>query len=121
MEKIVIFGGSGFIGSELIIKLANFKNFQVDVITRNKKTIHPLKVLPNVRFHEVRTFNPGVIERYIRGSEIVINLMGILHEDKKNSFKTIHATYPKIIQNLCIRNKIKKFIHVSALKSESKA
>ena len=41
MEKIVIFGGSGFIGSELIIKLANFKNFQVDVITRNKKTIHP--------------------------------------------------------------------------------
>lgn len=121
MEKIVIFGGSGFIGSELIIKLANFKNFQVDVITRNKKTIHPLKVLPNVRFHEIKTFNPGVIERYIRGSEIVINLMGILHEDKKNSFKTIHATYPKIIQNLCIRNKIKKFIHVSALKSESKA
>jgi nucleoside-diphosphate-sugar epimerase len=41
MSKIVIFGGSGFIGSELIIKLANYKNFQIDVITRNKKTSIP--------------------------------------------------------------------------------
>ena len=121
MSKIVIFGGSGFIGSELIIKLANYKNFQIDVITRNKKNIHPLKVLPNVRFHEINSFNSAAIERYIRGSEIVINLMGILHEDKKNLFKTIHTIYPKIIQNLCIKNKVKKFIHVSALKSETNA
>lgn len=121
MEKIVIFGGSGFIGSELIIKLANYKKFQVDVITRNKKNIHSLKVLPNIRFHEVKTFNAETIERYLRGSDVVINLMGILHEHKKNSFKVIHTKYPKIIQNVCIKNKVKKFIHISALKSESKA
>ena len=66
MSKIVIFGGSGFIGSELIIKLANYKNFQIDVITRNKKNIHPLKVLPNVRFHEINSFNSAAIERYIK-------------------------------------------------------
>jgi NADH dehydrogenase len=43
MSKIVIFGGSGFIGSELIIKLANYKNFQIDVVTRNKKKYPSLK------------------------------------------------------------------------------
>ena len=40
---------------------------------------------------------------------------GILYEKGKNNFQNIHVKFPEILSNLCAKNKVKKFIHVSAL------
>ena len=42
-------------------------------------------------------------------------MIGILFENKKNSFNNIHSVFPSLLAKLCKEYNIKNFIHVSAL------
>jgi NADH dehydrogenase len=42
-------------------------------------------------------------------------LIGILFENKKNSFKNIHTIFPGLLAKLCKEYDVKNFIHISAL------
>ena len=46
---------------------------------------------------------------------MVINLVGILYENKKQKFENIHAKFPDLLSKLCNELKIEKFVHISAL------
>ena len=46
---------------------------------------------------------------------MVINLVGILYENKKQKFENIHARFPDLLSKLCSELNIEKFIHISAL------
>ena len=119
MKLVTIFGGSGFIGKELVIELSKNPNFQIKIVSRNENKIKDFKVLPNVKFSKINQFNQKEIIHLVKGSYAVINLIGILHENKSNTFKQIHTDYPKIIQEACIKSKVARFIHMSSLKSET--
>ena len=97
MKLVTIFGGSGFIGKELVIELSKNPNFQIKIVSRNENKIKDFKVLPNVKFSKINQFNQKEIIHLVKGSYAVINLIGILHENKSNTFKQIHTDYPKII------------------------
>ena len=87
MHTISIFGCSGFIGTELIGQLAK-KNHKINVFTRNKTKANHLKVFPNVKlvsYSENSNFN-----QLLAGTDVLVNLIGILHEAKKNQFIYIH-------------------------------
>ena len=120
MKLVTIFGGSGFIGKELAIELSKNPNLHIQIVSRHENKIKDLKVLPNVKFSKINQFNLKEIIHLVKNSYAVINLIGILHESKSNTFKQIHTNYPKIIQEACIKSKVSKFIHMSALKSETK-
>ena len=55
------------------------------------------------------------IDEAIRNSDVVINLIGILFENRKQKFLKIHSELPDIISKLCAKHNIKKYIHVSAI------
>ncbi len=120
MKLVTIFGGSGFIGKELAIELSKNPNLQIQIVSRHENKIKDLKVLPNVKFSKINQFNLKEIMHLVKNSYAVINLIGILNENKFNTFKQTHTDYPKIIQEACIKSKVVKFIHMSALKSETK-
>ena len=48
IEKVVIFGGSGFIGSDLCIKLSEIAS-EILVLSRNPDSNKDLKVIPNLK------------------------------------------------------------------------
>ena len=48
IEKVVIFGGSGFIGSDLCIKLSEIAS-EIMVLSRNPDSNKDLKVIPNLK------------------------------------------------------------------------
>lgn len=121
MQIITIFGGSGFIGSNLIPELAKINNYSINVVTRNKNKLKKFKVIPNVKLIQIDNFDRKTLSNVIKHSTIVINLIGILHENKRNSFEKVHTQFPKLIQEISLQLKIQKFIHLSALKSESSA
>jgi len=46
---------------------------------------------------------------------VVVNLVGILYETRKQKFENIHSKFPELLSKLCNEHGIEKFIHLSAL------
>ena len=120
-----ILGGGGFIGRYLVRNLAK-KNYRCIIPTRNVfqkgylKTQAPPGAIELVEWNS-RDFSK--IKEAINNSDVVINLIGILYETRKQKFSNIHVDIPDIISKICSESKIKNFVHVSAIgaSSESKS
>ena len=116
-KKITIFGGNGFIGKNLISTLCK-KSCMVQVVTRDNKNKNELKFLGGLGQVDVvlaQRFDQKEIREIISGTDIVINLIGILYETKKCKFNYVHTNIPKLIAEAVKDYKIKRFIHLSAL------
>ncbi len=117
-EKVVcIFGASGFIGRHLIRRLTK-KDFRVVAATRSPYLHGYLKPLGNpgqIDLEKVNLFDEERLRILIKNSDVVINLVGILHETKKQKFEDIHAKFPDMLSKLCSELNIKKLVHISAL------
>ena len=51
----------------------------------------------------------------IKGSFCVINLVGVLEDNKKNCFQAVHVQGSESIFEACKKNNIEKLIHISAI------
>jgi len=117
-KNCLIFGGSGQIGRHLIRKLTK-NGFKVTVVTRNThQKGYIIKTQGNAGYIEIvesNIFEERKIRKLFENTEICINLIGILFENKKNSFKNIHTIFPGLLAKLCKEYDVKNFIHISAL------
>ena len=112
-----ILGGGGFIGRYLVRNLTK-RNFRCIIPTRNPFTKGYLKTQAPAGAIEIINFstkNFDEVKNAINNSDVVINLCGILYENRKQKFNTIHVDLPETISNLCTQANVKKFIHVSAI------
>jgi uncharacterized protein YbjT (DUF2867 family) len=118
-KNCLIFGGSGQIGRNLIRKLTK-NNYRVTVVTRNiHQKSYIIKTQANAGYIDVveaNIFDENKIRNLFKKSDICINLIGILFEQKKgNTFKNIHSTFPSLLAKLSKEYNLKNFIHLSAL------
>ncbi len=117
-KNILVFGGSGQIGRHLIRRLTN-NNHQVTVVTRNlhsKGSILKTQGNPGyIEIVETNVFDEEKLYKLFEDKEICINLVGILYENKNNTFNNIHKNFPDIISRISKEKQLKQFIHISAL------
>ena len=116
-KTITVFGGTGFIGRNLIGKLAK-KGFKIIVPTRNPYLHGYLKPMGEPGQIEVLKFNFfdfSNLNEFISRSEIVINCIGVLFEKKNQKFDYLHHLFPKFLTSILDKEVTKKFIHISAL------
>ena len=118
-KNCLIFGGSGQIGRNLIRKLTK-NNYKVTVVTRNiHQKSYIIKTQANagyINIVEANIFDEGKIRELFKKTDICINLIGILYEQKKgSSFKNIHTVFPSLLAKLSKEYHLKHFIHLSAL------
>ena len=112
-----ILGGGGFIGRYLVRNLTK-KNYRCIIFTRNAFQKGYLKTQATPGSIELINWNSNnfdELKESIKNSDIVINLIGILHQTRKKKFMNIHAGIPEAISKICIQSDVKKFIHVSAI------
>jgi uncharacterized protein YbjT (DUF2867 family) len=112
-----ILGGGGFIGRYLVRNLTK-KNFRCIISTRNAFQKGYLKTQATPGAIELIDWNSNNFDKVkeaIKNSDIVINLIGILYESRKQKFKDIHAGIPDAISKACTESDVKKFIHISAI------
>ena len=86
--------------------------------TRNPYLKGYLKPLGNpgqIELFKTNIFNPEDVKRVLKNCDLAINLVGILHETRKQKFNQIHVQFPNLLGELCNELKIKKLVHVSAL------
>ena len=118
VKNCLIFGGSGQIGRHLIRKLTK-NNYKVTIVTRNlHQKGHIIKTQGNAGYIDIveaNIFDEVKIKSLFERADICVNLVGILYEKKKNSFKNIHTLFPSILAKLSKKNNLRHLIHISAL------
>jgi uncharacterized protein YbjT (DUF2867 family) len=90
---ITIFGGSGFVGRHLVRALAK-RHYRIRVAVRRPDLTGHLQPLGRVgQIHAVQANlrYPDSVGSAVRGSQIVINLAGILYERGKQRFNAVQA------------------------------
>ena len=118
-----ILGGGGFIGRYLVRNLTK-KNFRCIITTRKAFQKGYLKTQATPGAIELLDWNPNnfsELKEAIKNSDVVVNLIGILFENRKQKFYNIHSKIPEAIAKICSKSDVKKFIHVSAIGANDKS
>ena len=112
-----ILGGEGFIGRYLVRNLTK-KNYRCIISTRNAFQKGYLKTQATPGSVELINWNPldfDELKESINNSDVVINLIGILYETRRQKLMNIHGVIPEVIAKICAKSDVEKFIHVSAI------
>jgi uncharacterized protein YbjT (DUF2867 family) len=119
-KTIAIFGASGFLGSSIVLAL-NQSNCRLKLFSRNKEKIKYWTVNPDIQIFDFDLDNLTQVKKDLKNTDVVINLLGILHQSKKDSFDKIHHLWPSHLANTMKDLGIKRLIHLSALCASFKA
>lgn len=110
MKRVLVIGGTGFVGSALACRLAS-ADFALTLPARRPERVRHLTVLPTVRLVEADVHDEAALARLMADHEAVINLAGILHGD----FERVHVALPGKIGRAAREAGIARLLHVSAL------
>jgi NADH dehydrogenase len=113
---ITIFGGSGFLGRHMVRALAK-QHYRIRVAVRRPDLAGHLQPLGRVgQIHAVQANvrrRPSVAAA-VRGSDVVINLVGILFESGRQRFDSVHSFGAEAVA-LAAAAHDARMIHVSAI------
>lgn len=116
--KVVVFGGTGFIGSHLIARLAE-EGMVVTVATRRAAHAQHLIFLPRVAIVEADIHDDKALAQLVAGNDAAINLVGVLHSRRGTpygpEFKAAHVELPRRIVDACATAGVPRYLHMSAL------
>ena len=118
-----ILGGGGFIGRYLVRNLTK-KNYRCIITTRKSFQKGYLKTQATPGSIELLEWDPNNfsnLKEAIKNSDVVVNLIGILFENRKQKFYNIHSKIPEAVAKICSESDVKKFIHVSAIGANDKS
>ena len=111
LDKILVLGGSGFIGRHVVAALVR-RGIKVTVPSRRREGAKHLILLPTVDVIQADILANGVLERLVRGQDAVINLVGVLHGP---DFETPHVQLPLALIEACRATGVRRLVHMSAL------
>ncbi len=120
IRKVVVLGGSGFVGGYIVAKL-DAAGYQVKVLTRRRESAKHLILLPNVEVVECNIMQDAALAHELTGSDAVINLVGILHDNKTFGFERIHHQLSRRVAQLSDELGIARLIQMSALQASASA
>lgn len=114
--KIILFGGSGFVGRHLIRRLSE-DGHRATVVTRYAPAVRGLTLIPGTRLVQADPHDPDLVAEIMAGHDVVINLVGILNERGfgGQGFRKAHVELVEKLIAGCRVNGIRRFVQMSAL------
>ena len=113
MKKVLVLGGSGFVGRHVCEKL-NQRQIHVTVLTRRRENARHLQMLPLVDVIEVVSLDSGSLAAQLPGHDAVVNLIAILHGSEA-AFEKAHVALPTALVSACQTSGVRRVVHISAL------
>ena len=122
-KKIVIVGGNGFIGTNLVSSLVG-QNYYVTVFVRKRDRAKHLWPLPRTEIIEYEN-SVTSMSKLLSEKDLVINLVGVLQSKRGtpwgDDFEKAHIQLTKNLVESAIEVGCNNFIHISALGSDKNA
>jgi len=115
-----VLGGTGFVGTELITRLA-MDGHWVRVPTRSADGPEPLRVLDTARLIHADIHDPNTLNRLFDGADAVINLVGILNESGRSTFRSVHVSLAEKVIAAAKATRVPRLLHMSSLGADATA
>ncbi|MCH2219419.1 MAG: complex I NDUFA9 subunit family protein [Dechloromonas sp.] len=124
IKKVLLLGGSGFIGTYIANRLSQ-RGIEVTIPTRRRERNKALIIQPGVDMPEANIGCEKTLTELMRGHDAVINLVGILHSRDvvlpySRDFAEAHVELPKKIIAACKATGVRRLVHMSALNADPK-
>lgn len=121
MSRILVLGGSGFVGRHLVARLSA-AGHAVLVPTRYRERAKTLLTLPTVEVVQADIHQPDTLRHLLAGCDAVFNLVGVLHSTRARAgerygaqFARAHVELPRQLLQACREAGVHKLLHMSAL------
>ena len=114
--KIVVLGGSGFVG-RLLVKHLSEQGHRLTVLSRNLSSHLDRLLPPNVTLREMEVYDAQALHQAIAGADAVVNLVGILNEagDDGSGFRHAHVELTRRVIDACKANGVRRLLQMSSL------
>jgi NADH dehydrogenase len=119
-HRILLLGGSGFVGSHLAARLVR-DGHRVTVLSRRPHRHAALRVLPTLRLVAADVHDEAALTAACAANDVVINLVGILNESGRNGlgFRRAHTELARRVVEACRRAGVARLLHMSALNADA--
>lgn len=116
-DLVTVFGGSGFIGTQVVRALAK-RGLRVRVAIRQPHIAYNMRLMGDVGQVDVVQANvrhEDSVRRAMDGASAVINLVGVGYETGRQKFKAINIEGAEIVAKVAKASGIARLVHMSAL------
>jgi uncharacterized protein YbjT (DUF2867 family) len=120
---VTVFGGSGFVGRHTVRALAR-AGWRVRAAVRRPDLaghLQPMGVVGQIHAVQANLRFPDSVAAACAGSDVVINLVGVLVSSGKQSFDAVHAEGARAAAKAAREAGVKRFIHVSAIGADRRS
>jgi NADH dehydrogenase len=120
---VTVFGGSGFVGGQVVRALAK-AGHRVRVAVRQPNLAYRMRMLGDVGQIEVvqaNVRNPASIARALDGAEACVNLVGLLWETGRQKFQSIHVMAAQNVAQAAAKAGVQRLVHMSALGADAES
>ncbi len=115
MQRVVVLGGTGFVGRAVCEKLfARDAARRIVVPTRRGPHADSVRALPTVDVVVTNVHDEKALTALLQGADALINLVAILHGSAAD-FDHVHVQLPQKLVRACRAAGVKRVVHVSAL------
>ena len=113
----VVFGGSGFVGRNVVRELAK-RGWRVRVAVRRPhlaQFLRPMGAVGQVQLVQANVRHMPSVKAALEGADAVVNLVGILSQSGPQRFDTVQAGGAATVSKLAAEAGISNFVQVSAI------
>ena len=114
---VTVFGGSGFVGSQVVHALAR-RGWRIRIACRRPDRAYKLQTSGSVgQIQAIRcdVTDAAQVAEAVRGADAVINLVGILYESGARTFEALHVGASRKIAEACAAAGVDRLVQISAL------
>ncbi|PZW43542.1 NADH dehydrogenase [Humitalea rosea] len=116
-----VFGGTGFIGRQVVKRLAR-QDYVVRIVTRDPESARGQ--MTQGRVGQIVAVRAGIedaaaIARAVSGADVVVNLLGILAESRPGDFSRVQAEAPGRIAEAATAAGVRHFVQISAIGADA--
>lgn len=114
---VTLFGGSGFLGTQVVQLLAR-QGYRIRVAVRRPDLaghLKPLGAVGQIQPIQANIRNADSVQRAVNGAHIVVNLVGIRYERGRQLFRAVHTMGARTVAEASRRAGAETLVHLSAL------
>lgn len=119
----VVFGGSGFIGRNVVRELAA-RGWRVRVAVRrphHAQFLRPMGAVGQIQLFQANVRHRASVAKALEGADAVVNLVGILFQQGAQSFARVQGAGSSLIAELAAQAGVETFVHMSAIGADAES